>query len=192
MAAEGINTSQASSPVNPRNPRRFGLALTFLAISMLSCGIGAALGYTQGPALATLVASGSSVADVLGQFRPCFTNLRESAAFRGAASLFGRQATTEPGAPTPTPPPRTVNPNLFKAINGTITVVDIRQISLLTAAGTMETISFFPFNRVVTKGGHDLSYDSLRIGDTVDVFAVRQEESAPFSVICVVIDVDPK
>lgn len=192
------HTPAASQPTHPRRRRRMGLIALYVVGVMAIFTSGALFGYTQGPRIATWVAAGGVAAAAFQKFQPCFNDIQNSPAFRGAMSLF-RRPTLEPGAPTPTPQRRTLDPDAIKAVSGALVSISPTQITLESkgeagdTSGTVrETLNFFAFHRIVTSAGREITREGLLSGDQVDVLAFRMQEGAPHVVMCVMVNVDPQ
>ncbi|CAG0959978.1 hypothetical protein ANRL4_00608 [Anaerolineae bacterium] len=192
------HTPAVPQPAHQRRRRRVGLIALYAVVVMVIFTSGALFGYSQGPRIATWVAAGGAAAAVFQKFQPCFNDLQNSPAFRGAISLF-RRPTLEPGVPTPTPQRRTLDPDAIKAVSGVLVSISPTQITLESegeAGGTSgalrETLNFFAFHRIVTSAGREITREGLLSGDQVDVLAFRMQEGAPHVVMCVMVNVDPQ
>lgn len=187
------HTPPAPQPA-PQRRRRVGLIALYAAVVMAIFTSGALFGYSQGPRIATWVAAGGAAAAAFQKFQPCFNDLQNSPAFRGAISLF-RRPTLEPGVPTPTPQRRTLDPDAIKAVSGALVSISPTQITLESKgeSGVVpETLNFFAFHRIVTSAGREITREGLLSGDQVDVLAFRMQEGAPHVVMCVMVNVDPR
>jgi hypothetical protein len=193
----------------PRRKRRWlSLVLTALAgISLFVCG--ALIGYTQGPPLATLIASGQSFVQVGAEFQACFTAASNDSGVRSFFSAFARS-----NRPTRTPGPApTLDPTLLRVVKGELVALTGRDVTVQTAAGARERFPLVPLAQVVSPSGIKLSQQGVMAGDSINILAIRLSALGGFGALigaaggqgtpqpasendyaafCVIVDVNPK
>ncbi|GAB4545459.1 MAG: hypothetical protein OHK0023_03770 [Anaerolineae bacterium] len=198
--AKAMPADSAAPGANPPNRRRRGWAiLLMLVVASVIFILGAVFGYTQGPAIATLVASGRTFAEIGTEFQACFVAASQDEGIRGLFQLFGRNR------PTATPGPRpTTDPTLARVVRGTVATLSETAITVDLAEGGQETLGLFPLAQIVTPQGNRLSRQGVLAGDPVNVLAFRSNalggfggarQAGPadsYTALCVMVDVSPK
>jgi hypothetical protein len=157
----------------PRRKRRWlSLVLTALAgISLFVCG--ALIGYTQGPPLATLIASGQSFVQVGAEFQACFTAASNDSGVRSFFSAFARS-----NRPTRTPGPApTLDPTLLRVVKGELVALTGRDVTVQTAAGARERFPLVPLAQVVSPCRHQIE-SARRHGRRLDQYFGNSPERA--------------
>ncbi len=193
----------------PRRKRRwlsFGLA-ALAGISLFVCG--ALVGYTQGPPLATLIASRLHFVQLGAEFQACFKAASNDSSVRSFLSAFARS-----NRPTRTPGPApTFDPTLLRVVKGELVALTGRDVTVQTAAGIRERFPLAPLAQVVSPAGVKLSQQGVMAGDSINVLAIRLSALGSFGALigaagrrdalqaasendyaafCVIVDVNPK
>lgn len=193
----------------PRRKRRWlSLSLMVLGgISLFVCG--ALIGYTQGPPLATLLASGQRFVQVGAEFQACFTAASNDSSVRSFFSAFARS-----NRPTRTPGPSpTLDPTLLRVVKGELVALTQRDVTVQTATGARERFPLVPLAQVVSPSGVKLSQQGVLAGDSINILAIRLSALGGFGALigaaggqgtpqpisendyaafCVIVDVNPK
>lgn len=191
--------SAPPSAVKPKQRRRVWSLVFVLIAAIFIFVFGAVFGYTQGPAIATLVASGRTFAEIGTEFQACFTAASQDEGIRGLFQLFGRNR------PTATPGPRpTTDPTVARIVRGTVAMLEETAITVNLVEGGQETLGLFPLAQIVTPQGNRLSRQGVLAGDPVNVLAFRSNvmggfggaqqgrTSDGYTALCVMVDVSPK
>lgn len=193
--------------VPPRRRRWLSLSLGALAaLGIFLCG--ALMGYTQGPPLATLVASGQSFVQVGAEFQACFRAASNDQSVRSFFSAFARNLPTRTPGPAPT-----LDPTLLRVVKGSLVALTQREVTVQTASGSRERFPLVPLAQVVAPSGVKLSQQGVFAGDSVNILAIRLSALGGFGALigaagasgtpqpvsendyaafCVIVDVNPK
>ncbi len=192
----------------PKRRRWLSLGLTLIAACCIfACG--ALMGYTQGPPLATLIASGQSFVQVGTEFQACFTAASNDSGVRSFFSLFARS-----NRPTRTPGPSpTLDPSLLRVVKGELVALNQREVTVQTSSGSRERFPLIPLAQVVSPNGSKLSAQGVLVGDSINILAIRLSSLGGFGALigasggqgtpqplsdddyaafCVIVDVNPK
>jgi hypothetical protein len=207
-ASAGLEALSVMPTVVPRRKRRWlSLGLSALvALGLFLCG--ALFGYTQGPPLATLLASGRNFVQVGAEFRACFTAARNDSSLRSFFSTFARNLPTRTPGPAPT-----LDPTLLRTVKGELIALTQREVTVQTADGARERFPLVPLAQVVSPSGIKLSQQGVLVGDSVNILAIRLSALGGFGALigaagaqgtpqpisendyaafCIIVDVDPK
>lgn len=192
-----------------RGRQRILTAFLTMVAAALICSIGAVLGYTQGPSIATLLASGQNLVQIGTEFQPCFTAASNDEGVRSFFRLFFGNR----NRPTATPGPRpTIDPTLARVVRGTLIDLGTSDLTVQAEGGQSESLAIFPLMQIVSDTGNRISRKGLLAGDLVRVLAVRSGALGPFggaqpttapestpqppnagayAALCVIVDVSP-
>ncbi len=192
----------------PRRRRRW-LSLSLSALAALSIFIcGALIGYTQGPPLATLIASGQNFVQAGAEFQACFTAARDDSSVRSFFSAFARSLPTRTPGPAPT-----LDPTLLRIVKGNLISLTQREVTVQTQSGARERFPLVPLAQVVAPSGAKLSQQGIFAGDSINILAIRLSALGGFGALiggagaqgtlqpaseneyaafCVIVDVNPK
>ncbi|MCE7946312.1 MAG: hypothetical protein DYG88_02680 [Chloroflexi bacterium CFX4] len=199
---------QERHPPRPKRRRWLSIGLTLIAaFSLFACG--ALIGYTQGPPLATLIASGQSFVQLGTEFQACFTAASNDSGVRSFFSLFARG-----DRPTRTPGPSpTLDPSLLRVVKGELVALNQREVTVQTVSGSRERFPLIPLAQVVSPSGSKLSAQGILVGDSINILAIRLSSLGGFGALigaaggqgtpqplsdndyaafCVIVDVNPK
>ncbi|MCS6872561.1 MAG: hypothetical protein RML95_14765 [Anaerolineae bacterium] len=192
----------------PRRRRRWlSLSLTVVtAFGIFLCGV--LVGYTQGPPLATLIASGQNFVQIGAEFRACFTAASNDSSVRSFFSAFARNRPTRTPGPAPT-----LDPTLLRVVKGNLVSLTQREVTVQTASGVRERFPLVPLAQVVAPSGVKLSQKGIYEGDSINILAIRLSALGSFGALigaasaggtpqpvsesdyaafCVIVDVNPK
>lgn len=216
---QGEIQGNAAALTAPKRARRWRRRILNGAGALLVIGLifscGGVFGYTQGPGIATVVASGQQVAQLGTQFQPCFIGFSQDTGSQNLLrTLFGSR-----NRPTATPGPRpTADPTVFRVLSGTLVELTERTVTVQTAGGGQERYTLFPFLQIVSGTGNRITRQGVLKGDGVDVLAFRANALGPlaalsgnanqtptagggpeatltpdaYTVLCIIVDVNPK
>lgn len=207
--AHGAAVLPSEVAYNAPRPRRRWLSLSLGALAILSIfACGALIGYTQGPPLATLIASGQSFVRVGSEFEACFRAASNDSNLRSFFSTFARNLPTR----TPGPPP-TLDPTLLRTVKGSLVALTQREVVVEVLGGSRERFPLVPLAQVVAPSGTKLSQQGVLAGDSVNLLAIRLgalggfgaliggagasgtlQATSPndYAAFCIIVDVNPK